>query len=120
MPLATRLLSDGDPSTGMGPSNLIAPESFTTDDRTELIHTFFTTDDSSTFSGVWECAPSRVEIDAYPVHEMMTVISGSVTVTNDGEAPQTFNVGDTFMIPKGTKCVWEITQTPRKFFMITA
>ena len=54
------------------------------------------------------------------MHEMMTVISGSVTVTNDGEASQTFNVGDTFMIPKGTKCVWEITQTLRKFFMITA
>ena len=118
MPLATRLQAD--PPKGMEPSHLTAPEDFTTDDKTELIHTYYTTDDGSTFSGVWECAPSRSEIDAYPVHEMMTVISGSVTITNDGQSPQTFNAGDTFMIPKGTKCVWEITEKLKKYFMITA
>ena len=118
MPQATRLLVD--PETGMEPSNLTPAENFTTDDHSELIHTFYTTDDSSTYSGVWECAPSRIEIDSYPVHEMMTVISGSVTVTNDGSSPQTFTAGDSFVIPKGTKCVWEITEKLRKFFMITA
>ena len=51
---------------------------------------------------------------------MMTVISGSVTITGDDGESETFGAGDSFVIPKGTKCVWEITDTLRKFFMISA
>jgi len=52
------------------------------------------------------------------VHQMMTIIEGSVTVTTaDGKA-ETFTAGDSLFIAKGTKCVWEITQTLRKFYMI--
>ena len=116
----TRLLSGGDPVSGMQPSNMATTESFTGDDRTELIHSFFATADESILSGVWECAPNREEIESYPVHEMMTVISGSVTLTNADGSSDTFTAGDTFFIPKGTKCIWEITETLRKFYMIAA
>lgn len=114
-----RLLKDGDPETGMSPSDMIAAEAFTTADHTELNHTFYATADESTLAGVWECAPCREEIDAYPVHEMMTVISGSVTLSRDGRS-ETFTPGDTFFIARGTPCVWEVTETLRKFYMITA
>ena len=115
---AMRLLPGGDPSAGMQPSNLVEAGAFTTGDTTEINHTFFATPDESVLAGVWECAPCREEIDSYPVHEMMTVISGSVTVTNaDGNA-DTYTSGDVFFIPKGTKCVWEITETLRKYYMI--
>ena len=116
----TRLLPDGDPNTGMEPSSLTDPTAFTGDDRTEINHTFFATSDESILSGVWECAPCREEIDSYPAHEMMTVISGSVTLTGADGQTQTFTAGDSFFIPKGTQCVWEITETLRKFYMIAA
>ncbi len=113
-----RLLPDGDPVAGMQKSDLTPPDTFTSDDHNELNHTFFATPDNSVLSGVWECAPCREEIDSYPVHEMMTVISGSVTVTNaDGHA-ETFTAGDTFFIAKGAKCIWQIDETLRKFYMI--
>ena len=113
-----RLLAGGDPVTGMQPSHLTAPGAFTGDDHTEFNHTFFATPDESVLSGVWECAPCREEIDSYPVHEMMTVISGVLTVTNaDGHA-ETFRAGDTFYIAKGAKCIWHIEETLRKFYMI--
>jgi len=115
-----RLLPGGDPESGLQPSDMTSPDAFTGEDRTELNHTFFATGDESILSGVWECAPCREEIDAYPVHEMMTVISGSVTLTDAGGQTQTFTAGDSFFIPKGTKCVWEITETLRKFYMIAA
>ena len=114
-----RLLKDGHPETGMSPSDMVAAEAFTSDDHTELNHTFYATSDESILSGVWECAPCREVIDAYPVHEMMTVISGSVTLTRDGRS-ETFTAGDTFFIAKGTPCIWEITETLRKFYMIAA
>jgi len=112
-----RLLKDGHPESGMSPSDMVAAADFTTDDHTELNHTFYATADESILSGVWECAPCREQIDAYPVHEMMTVISGSVTLSRDGRS-ETFAPGDTFFIAKGTPCTWEITETLRKFYMI--
>lgn len=113
-----RLLPGGDPVSGMLKSDLTAADAFTGDDHTELNHTFFATSDESVLSGVWECAPCREEIDSYPVHEMMTVISGKLTVTNADGHPETFTAGDTFYIAKGAKCIWHIEETLRKFYMI--
>ena len=113
-----RLLPDGDPTTGMRSSDMIEASAFTTSDQSETNHAFFQTEDGSILSGVWECAPCREDIEAYPVHEMMTVISGSVTMTNADGSSETFTAGDTFFIAKGTKCVWEVTETLRKFYMI--
>jgi len=115
-----RLLCDGDPESGMQPSNLTAPEAFTGSDRTELNHTFFATPDKAITVGVWECAPCREDIESYPVHEMMTVLGGSVTLTDAEGHAETFTAGDTFFVAKGTKCTWHITETLRKFYMIAA
>ena len=90
-----RLMPDGDPTTGMGPSDMIDASAFTTSDHSETNHTFFQTDDNSILSGVWECAPCREDIEAYPVHEMMTVISGSVTMTNADGSSDTFTAPPT-------------------------
>ena len=113
-----RLSPGGDPETGMVPSTMVDPDDFTTDDRRERISHHYTTDDESILAGVWECAPCREEIEAYPVHEMMTVLDGSVTVTDAHGHAQTYEAGDTFFIPKGTPCTWEITRKLRKFYMI--
>ena len=112
-----RLLPDGDPATGMAPSDITAPEQFTGGDTTELNATFFETADGAVSSGVWLCALCRCDIESYPVHEMMTIIEGAVTVTTDGKA-ETFTAGDTLFIAKGTRCTWEITETLRKFYMV--
>lgn len=117
---AIRLLPGGDPASGMQPSDLTGPEAFTTGDRTELNHTFFAAPDESLLCGVWECAPSREQIAAYPVDEMMTVISGSVTVTGEDGKAETFAAGDSLFIAKGTKCTWEITETLTKYYLIVA
>jgi len=115
-----RLLPGGDPETGMQPSDVTPAEAFTTDDHTETNHAFFTSDDESILSGVWTCAPSREDFleTGYPVHEMMTVLGGSLTMTNADGSQEIFTKGDTFYIAKGTKCVWEITETMHKFYMI--
>lgn len=104
----------------MEPSDINGPEVFTTDDQTELNYTHFATPDESVLSGVWECAPCREEIESYPVHEMMTVVSGVLVLTHADGRSETFRVGDTFFIAKGTKLIWEITETLRKFYMIVS
>ncbi|OED44326.1 hypothetical protein AB833_01755 [Chromatiales bacterium (ex Bugula neritina AB1)] len=110
----------------MVPSDFTPVNAFTSDDQTEINHTYFSTEDESILTGVWESAPCREVIDSYPVHEMMTIISGSVTLTHTGctetesAKSQTFTAGDTFFVAKGTPCIWEITETLRKFYFIAA
>lgn len=106
------------PAGGMSPSKFTSKNAFTTDDKTEINHFYHNTDEQTKLAGVWECAPCREEISAYPVNEMMTVVSGSVTVTEKGKSPETFVSGDSFFIAKGTACVWEITEILRKFYFI--
>lgn len=114
-----RLLAEGS-AAGLQPSDMTSPDAFTSDDRTELNDTFFATEDESILTGVWECAPCREEIDAYPVHEMMTIISGELRLTDADGQSEIFRPGDTFFIPRGTRLVWEITEKLRKFYMIAS
>ena len=109
---------EADPADGMKPSNFTPVDAFTTDDHHEINHSYFATDDERVLVGTWESAPCREVIDAYPAHEMMHVISGSVTVTGAGGKSGTYTAGDTFFIAKGTPCTWEITETLRKLYMI--
>ncbi len=113
-----RLLKDGHPENGLGLSDMVSKEAFTSSDTTELIHEFHASADGELSSGVWECAPCKEEIPAYPCNEMMHVLAGSVTLTAPDGSSETFTPGDTFFIPKGAPCTWEITETLRKFYMI--
>lgn len=113
-----RLLPDGDPETGMQPGTETKPEQFTTPNPHEKIHTFFTSADGSVTSGVWECTPTRIEIDRYGVNEMMTVLAGSLTIHEKDGTTQVFKAGDSFVIGAEWGGVWEITETMRKFWMI--
>ena len=114
-----RLRSSGDPKEGLVPSDSVAPECFTTDDRTEVIHYAHLNEETGVSSGTWKCAPCREVFEAYPVDEMMTVLEGSVTLTDASGEEQTFVGGDTFFLAKGTPLTWEITETMLKYFMIS-
>ncbi len=115
-----RMFADTDPSVTMAPSDICPKDAFTTDDETELNHSFYEAGDDSILAGVWTCAPSREVIDAYPVNEMMTVLKGSVSITNAAGEVEVFTKGDSFFIPKGAKVIWEITETLTKHYMIAA
>lgn len=118
-PVFMRMVAE--PPGGLQPSDDTTPkDAFTTDDQAELDYTYFATEDEGISTGVWECAPSRMVIDSYPVHEMMTVLAGSVTLTSlDDGRSETFTAGDTFFVSKGAGLVWEITETLRKFYFIS-
>ncbi|MFK7938615.1 MAG: cupin domain-containing protein [Roseovarius sp.] len=106
------------PDPKMAPSDMTDASAFTSADQTELNHTHFNTDDESILTGTWECAPCIEDIPAYPVHEMMTIVSGKITLTHPDGTKEHLIAGDTFFIAKGAPVVWEITETLRKIYMI--
>ena len=109
-----RFQPGGDPTAELIPTNAVPLDAFTTEDTTEVGHEYFASDDQKTSAGFWICAPCIEEFDEYPDHEFITVISGSVTLTNENGKSETFISGDTFFIAKGSKIRWEITEQLHK------
>lgn len=109
-------LIDRDPA--MQPSEMTSKEAFTGTDTTELNHTHFANEDESILTGTWECAPCLEDIPAYPVHELMTIVSGKITLTHPDGSKEHLGPNDTFFIAKGAPVIWEITERLRKIYMI--
>ena len=99
------------------PSNLIPKSSFTTEDTGETTVPFYRAEDGSVSAGVWECAPCKLHIPAYPVDEMMTIISGALTITNADGVEELFGPGDVVFASKGASMTWHITERLKKYFM---
>ncbi len=53
---------------------LIPKTCFTTDESDETSQSFYLAADGSVSSDIWECPPCKVEIENYPVNEMMTIV----------------------------------------------
>jgi uncharacterized protein len=67
-------------------------------------------------AGVWECTagPSRWILKT---NEFVHVLSGWMTVTQDGGEAQFVGPGDTIFIPRGWSGNWEIHETLRKLYV---
>jgi uncharacterized cupin superfamily protein len=98
-------------------SRLIPKSCFTSDKNDETTQRFYEAEDGSVATGVWECPPCKVDIDNYPVNEMMTIISGALMITNAEGVEERFGPGEVVFVPKGSKLTWHITERLRKYYM---
>ena len=99
------------------PSNLIPKDCFTTEATDETTTRFYDSENGEVASGVWECPPCKVEIPSYPVNEMMSIISGALTITNADGKTESFGPGEVVFAAKGSTMTWEITERLRKYYM---
>jgi uncharacterized protein len=68
-------------------------------------------------TGFWAAQPGRGEIN-YTKDELCTLLEGEVRLTDESGHSETYVAGDTFVIPKGFKGVWETVKPVRKFFAV--
>ena len=108
--------SDGEKTA----SRLIPSACFTSEDTEETTQRFYDAPDHSVGSGVWECGPCRMEIESYPVNEMMTIISGALVLTNADGVEESFGPGEVVFVAKGSKMTWHITERLKKYYMTSA
>jgi len=102
------------------PSRLIPKACFTTEESDETTQSFYEAEDGSVSTGVWECPPCKVDIDNYPVNEMMTIICGALIMTNAEGVQETFGPGEVVFVLKGSKLTWHITERLRKYYMTSS
>lgn len=68
-------------------------------------------------AGFWAAQPGRADIH-YTKDELCTLLEGEVRLTDEAGHTETYRAGDTFLIPKGFKGVWETVSAVRKFYAI--
>ena len=67
--------------------------------------------------GVWECTPGP-SYWVQEVNEAICIVSGRMTVTPDGGAPQEIGPGDTAVFPRGWRGHWQLHETIRKLYVL--
>ena len=78
----------------------------------------FKSEDGQIIAGVWESEPgaSRWEFDTRG--ELITVLSGRMTVLEDGGEPAEITAGSTAYFPLGWHGVWTVHETLRKVYVV--
>ena len=109
-----------EPASEKKPSKLIPKACFTTEATDETTQSFYEAEDGSVSTGVWECPPCKMDIDSYPVNEMMTIICGALTMTNAEGVQETFGPGEVVFVSKGSTLTWHITERLRKYYMTSS
>jgi uncharacterized protein len=68
-------------------------------------------------AGVWQCTAGP----SYWVqeeHEVIYVLSGTLTVTPDGGESKTLGPGDVAVFPRGWRGAWDLHETVRKVYVL--
>jgi uncharacterized cupin superfamily protein len=81
-------------------------------------HIFFTSDDQKIVSGTWECEPGASRWEFKTRGEVIHVLSGSMTVQQDGEEGVLLSAGSSAVFPVGWCGVWTVHQTLRKVYVV--
>ncbi|HEV2362382.1 MAG TPA: cupin domain-containing protein [Acidimicrobiales bacterium] len=73
--------------------------------------------DDDVESGIWVCTPGPSRW-ALETNEFVHILSGRMTVTEDGGDPVVFGPGTTALFPVGWTGTWDIEETIRKLYVI--
>jgi uncharacterized cupin superfamily protein len=107
-----------DPRAKLSPSGGPAPELLLSGAPQQHDKQYFADMTGQWTVGVWDSTPYHRKTIPFPRHELMHILEGEVTITEDGQPPRTFKAGDTFVVPMGTPCDWKTTEYIRKIYCI--
>ena len=67
---------------------------------------------------IYDADDGLLKIADYPFDEFVHVLHGRAILTAEGAASQTFEAGDTFVVPKGFTGTWEMQDNFRELIVI--
>ena len=68
---------------------------------------------------VWDAGPARLVLDTpLPYDEFVVVLKGELVLTDELGNSRTYRAGDMFMLPRGFKGIWDMTQAYRELIVV--
>ena len=78
----------------------------------------FTNDAGNMFVGMWDSTAFESEMTPFPCHELVQLLEGEVTITEESGETHLFKAGEACFIPMGTVCKWQSNGYLKKFYSI--
>ena len=103
---------------GLQPTDYIAPEMLVSGDPQERGRSLYADQTGQLDAGVWECAPNKHFLEAAPYDEFVYLLEGRIDVTDDAGKVETFTAGDSFVMPRGCRCTWDVKEPVRKLYVV--
>jgi uncharacterized cupin superfamily protein len=106
-----------DPATRVEPWEPFPAEEILSGVREQSGRIVFEDSDLGLSVGLWEQEANETNWIDYPMNEFMVMIEGEVVV-REPDRDVSVRAGETFFIPKGTRCRWTQLGRVKKFFLI--
>ena len=74
--------------------------------------------DGQTEVGVWECTPGAFPGTKEGISEMMHLLSGRATITDEDGTVHELSAGSLFIVMDGWRGEWQVHETVRKVYSI--
>ena len=113
-----KLAPKGPAGSGMAKMDLPDPSVFEGGAPTQHVFNYFEDMTGQMTAGVWDCTPMKRKMMPFPRNELMCILEGSVTITDEKGRAETFRAGDSFFVPQGLNNSWTSTEYVRKFYCI--
>ena len=107
-----------DPDVKLQPSTPPSADILYSPVPTQNTHEYFENKTGEFTVGVWDTTGYYRKLIDFPRYELMHLLKGSVTFTDDNGGTQTFRAGDTFFVPLGTPNSWKSEGYLRKIYCI--
>ncbi len=112
-----RLPTSG-PVSGLEPTDYIPVDSVQSGEPRERGRSYYADKTKQLDAGVWECEPNRHVIEPAPYDEFVYLLEGCIDVIDDDGTVATYNAGDSFVMPRGCKCTWDVKEPVRKLYVV--
>ncbi len=103
---------------GMEPTDYISDEALQAGEPRERGRSFYADQTGQLDAGVWACEPNRHVLDPSPYDEFVYLLEGRIDVIDEDGTTQTFQAGDSFVMPRGCKCTWDVKEPVRKLYVV--
>ncbi len=111
-------LPTGGAFAGLEATDYISPEMLRSGDPQERGRSFYADQTGQLDAGVWECAPNKHVYEAAPYDEFVYLLEGRIDVIDDQGAVEAFTAGDSFILPRGCACTWDVKEPVRKLYVV--
>ncbi len=116
--MSTTVRIPGRDVAGLEPTDYIAPEALKSGEPNERGRSFYADQTGQLDAGYWECDVNEHVFEASPYDEFVHLLEGHLEVTHDDGSVATYRAGDSFVMPRGCACTWNVREPLRKVYVV--